>query len=473
METKKEGTQAPGSAIAETSPQTNSKILPDVCASAKQPKIVMRAINTLKPYENNARVHSPKQIRQLAKSLKQFGCKVPVLADADGVVVAGHARLEAAKLLGMDTVPTIVCDDLTPDEIKAYRIADNRIAELAEWDQGLLAMEFEYLIEHDFDVEVTGFETAEIDLLIGDAATEPDEADDLDGVVVGGPVISRPGDLWLLGPNRLICGDALDGKTYSTLMDGKLAQMGFLDVPYNLSISKDIFGQHSDFVMASGEMSETEFIEFLEISLGHCATHSIDGAIHFICMDWRHIYELQTAARKVYTTLKNLCVWDKGNGGMGSFYRSQHELIFVYKNGTAPHINNFGLGETGRYRTNLWKYIGMNSFGPERDEALAFHPTSKPVAMVADAIRDCSKRGGIILDAFAGSGTTIIAAERTGRICNAIELDNFFVDVAIRRWQTFTGETARLANTGQSFAEVEAEREPPVVQHPSETPHVG
>jgi len=389
-------------------------------------------------------------------------------------VIAGHGRLEAAKLIGMDAVPTIVCDDLTPDEIKAYRIADNRIAELAEWDEDLLAIDLELLVEADldFDVEITGFETAEIDQLIENATAEPDEADTFVGPTVDGPVISRPGELWLLGPHRLICGDALDGKTHDALMDGKLAQMAFLDVPFNLSISKDISGPHDDFIMASGEMSEAEFIDFLQTSLGHCASHSIDGAIHFICMDWRHDFELQTAARKVYTELKNLCVWDKGNGGMGSFYRGQTELIFVYKNGTARHINNFGLGETGRYRTNLWKYTGMNSFGSERNEALASHPTVKPVAMVADAIRDCSKRRGIILDAFVGSGTTIIAAERTGRICHAIELDPTYVDVALRRWQTSTGETARLANTGQSFDEVEAERAPPMGQPSAGSSHV-
>ena len=338
-------------------------------------------------------------------------------------------------------------------------------------------MEFEYLIEHDFDVELTGFETAEIDLLIGNAAAEPDEADESPEVQRDSPAVSRQGDLWQLGPHRLICADARDGATYDTLMDGKPAQMGFIDPPWNVPISGHVCGlgkaQHPEFVMASGEMSETEFVGFLETTLGHCAAHSVEGSIHFVCMDWRHDYALQTAARRVYTEIKNLCVWAKTNAGMGSLYRSQHELVFVFKNGTAAHINNVELGRHGRYRTNCWSYPGINSFGATRDEDLAMHPTVKPVALVADAILDCSKRGGIILDCFAGSGTTIIAAEQTGRRARAVELDPHYVDVAIRRWQSYADKEAIHAETCRSFAEIEVERVPPVVQHPSESPHVG
>ncbi|MCH8197236.1 MAG: ParB N-terminal domain-containing protein [Proteobacteria bacterium] len=431
----------------------------------------------LRAYRRNARKHSKNQIGKLARGIKEFGFVVPVLADSDGSVIAGHGRILAAEILGLEEIPVIRINHLTKAQIQALRIADNRLAELAEWDDELLTMEFQDLLEVDFDLEITGFETAEIDLLIGDAAAEPDEADESPEVQRDSPAISRQGDLWQLGPHRLICADARDGATYDTLMDGKLAQMGFIDPPYNVPIAGHVCGlgkaQHPEFVMASGEMSEAEFVRFLETTLGHCAAQSIDGSIHFVCMDWRHDYALQTAARHVYTEIKNLCVWAKTNAGMGSLYRSQHELVFVFKNGTAAHINNVELGRHGRYRTNCWSYPGINSFGATRDEDLAMHPTVKPVALVADAILDCSKRGGIILDCFAGSGTTIIAAEQTGRRARAVELDPHYVDVAIRRWQSYADKEAIHAETCRSFAEIEAERVPPVVQHPSESPHVG
>ena len=206
--------------------------------------------------------------------------------------------------------------------------------------------------------------------------------------------------------------------------------------------------------MTSGEMSEAQFTAFLGSAFRNLAEHSVDGSIHFICMDWRHLQEMLTAGRTAYGELKNLIVWNKDNGGMGAFYRSKHELVFVFKNGSAPHINNFGLGQHGRYRTNVWDYAGVNSLKADRDEELAMHPTVKPVAMVADAIRDCSRRGGIVLDAFSGSGTTIIAAEQTGRRARAIELDPRYVDVAIRRWQQMTGGSAKLVGTDSSFDEL-------------------
>lgn len=426
-----------------------------------------RPVVDLKPYANNARTHSPKQIQRLAASIQEFGFTAPVLIDTEGTILSGHARVEAVKLLGMDSVPVILIDHLTEAQKRAYIIADNKLAELASWDEELLAIEFKFLTETDleFDVGITGFDTAEIDLLIEGAEegeAEPDAADEFPEPKLERPAISQPGDMWLLGPHRLLCGDARDAASYEALMGGQSAQMVFIDPPYNVPISGHVSGlgkaQHQEFAMAAGEMSEEEFIEFLETTLGHCAAHCIDGAINFICMDWRHMGELLAAGCQVYNELKNLCVWAKTNAGMGSFYRSQHELVFVYKVGTASHINNFGLGEHGRYRSNVWHYPGLSSFGAGRDEALAMHPTVKPVALVADAIRDVSTRGGIVLDNFAGSGTTIIAAERTGRVGYAMEVDPHYVDVAIRRWQALTSESAHHATTGQSFAKVEAER---------------
>jgi 16S rRNA G966 N2-methylase RsmD len=245
---------------------------------------------------------------------------------------------------------------------------------------------------------------------------------------------------------------------YETLMAGESAQMVFIDPPYNVPIDGHVCGsgrvKHAEFVMASGEMSEPEFTAFLETVLHHLAGNSVVGSIHFVCMDWRHAFELLTAGRAAYTELKNLCVWNKSNAGMGSLYRSQHELVFVFKSGTAPHINNVELGRHGRYRTNVWNYPGINTLKPGRLEELAMHPTVKPAALVADAIKDCSRRGGVVLDAFAGSGTTIIAAERTARRARALELDPRYVDVALRRWQDLTNQDAVNAETGSTFAQI-------------------
>ena len=424
--------------------------------------IVYRAAGDLKPAPRNARTHSKKQIEQIADSIRRFGFTNPVLLDADGRILAGHARVEAAKLLAIETVPTVRLQDMNEAERRAYVIADNRLAEFAGWDKGLLALEFEYIAELDldFDLTLTGFETAEIDLVIeeagvGDADREEESVPTPDRTK---PAVSRTGDLWLLGDHRLFCGDALEVQAFERLMDGKAAQMVISDPPYNVPIEGHVCGsgaiKHDEFAMASGEMDEREFVAFLATALGNLAAFSGDGSIHFVFMDWRHAFEILTAGRAVYDELKNMVVWNKTNAGMGSFYRSKHELVFVFKKGAAAHINNFGLGEHGRHRSNVWDYAGVNTIREGRLEDLAMHPTVKPTALVADAIRDCSHRGGIILDGFAGSGTTIIAAEETGRIAAAIEIDPHFVDVVVGRWQAATGGTAHHAETGQSFEEM-------------------
>ncbi len=418
----------------------------------------------LTPHPRNARTHSRKQLRQIADSIRKFGFANPVLADAKGRIIAGHGRVGAARLLGMESVPVICIEGWTETEIRAYIIADNKLALNAGWDQELLALELQELIEIDFDVEITGFETAEIDILI-EGTGSPNDDPDADRVPIVDPAeppTSRIGDLWILGPHRLLCGDATRNASFERLMGSQKAQMVFIDPPYNVPIDGHVSGlgkaRHQEFPMASGEMSKPEFTAFLEASLSILAAHSEDGSIHYVCMDWRHTLELLTAARPVYTEQKNLCVWNKTNGGMGSFYRSKHELVFVFKNGEAPHINNFGLGDGGRYRTNVWDYPGVNAFGPEREGALEMHPTVKPVAMIADAMRDCSKRGGIVLDSFAGSGTSLIAAEKTGRKACAIELDPRYVDCAIRRWQDYTESEAVHAESGATFTETMEKR---------------
>jgi len=420
-------------------------------------------VGCLKPYDRNARTHSAKQIAQIAASIKAFGFNNPVLIDKDGGIIAGHGRVEAAKTLGHATVPCVRLEHLDDAQKRAYILADNKLAEKAGWDPEILKIELHHLtsLDLDFDISVTGFEMPEIDLLLGDAKPESDPADAVPEVDQG-PAVTRLGDIWQIGPHRLICGDSTKPETYARLLDGACAQMVFTDPPYNVKIDGHVSGlgsvKHREFAMASGEMSTSEFTRFLGDVFANLAAHTVDGAIHFICMDWRHMSEVLAAATPVYSKLKNLCVWSKTNGGMGSLYRSQHELVFVYKSGRAAHINNVELGKHGRYRTNVWSYAGANTFSRTRDDDLEMHPTVKPVALVADAILDCSKRKGIVLDAFGGSGTTLVAAERTGRRGYAIELDPHYCDVIVRRLETIMASEATHVETGKGLTQVATER---------------
>jgi DNA modification methylase len=431
-------------------------------------EVTYRDIETLKPYPRNTRTHSRKQIRQIAESIRAFGFTNPILIGEDGEIIAGHGRLQAAGEVGIKRVPTISLKDMTAAQKRAYAIADNRLAEVAGWDRDLLAVELQYIneLEIDFDLTITGFETVEIDMMFESLGSEDADsaADQLPEVDSKAPAVSRAGDLWCLDEHRLLCDDARGPTAFSRLMGGTKAQMVFTDPPYNVRIDGHVCGsgaiRHDEFMMASGEMSEAEYTEFLTTIFRNLVASSIDGSIHYHCMDWRHMYELLTAAREVYTELKNLCVWNKDNAGMGTFYRSKHELVFVWKSGTAPHINNFELGQNGRYRANVWNHPGVNTFRAGRLEDLRMHPTVKPVALVADAIKDCSKRRAIVLDCFAGSGTTVIAAEQTGRRAYAMELDPRYVDTAIRRWQDYTGGAAIHLGTGSNFAELQATRNP-------------
>ena len=417
----------------------------------------------LKPYPGNARTHSPKQIAEIASSIKAFGFNNPVLVDKDGTIIAGHGRVEAAKALGFETVPVIRLEHLSEARKRAYILADNRLAEKAGWDREILSIELQHLtsLDLEFDVTITGFEMAEIDVLLGETESKADAADIVPPLV--GSAVTRLGDLWQIGPHRLICGDAIDLATSARLFDGAKAQMVFTDPPYNVKIDGHVSGlgavKHREFAFASGEMSEAEFRTFLERVFANLALRSVEGAIHFVCMDWRHMGEVLAAGKRTYADLKNICVWNKTNGGMGSLYRSQHEMVFVFKSGNAPHINNIELGKHGRYRTNVWTYAGANTFSATREADLAMHPTVKPVALVADAILDCSRRKGIILDAFAGSGTTLVAAERTGRHGYGIELDPIYCDTIIKRVSAIAKVEARLLATGQTFAEVAVTRQ--------------
>jgi hypothetical protein len=422
-------------------------------------QVVYRPIDELRPAKNNPRTHSRKQLAQLQRSIEHFGFTSPVLISDNGELVAGHGRVKAARLAGMTQVPTICLSSLTHEQRRAYVIADNKLALNAGWDRELLAIEFQSLIDLGFDLEITGFDLAEIDFVI-DAAGEadpssPDPADRLPPL--GQTSVTQHGDVWQLGRHRLLCGDTRRADDVATLMQGEEARIAFLDPPWNVPVQGHIGGngriRHAEFAFASGEMSDEEFASFLALTLSNTSAHLVDGAIAFVCIDWRHFSQLEAAGRVSFSELKNVVVWNKGVGSQGSFYRSQHELILVFKKGAAEHINTFGLGETGRYRTNVWTHRGMSSFGKGRED-LVLHPTVKPIELVADALRDCSRRGDIVLDTFGGSGSTLIAAEKTGRVARLLEYDGIYCDRTIQRWQQFTGKAATLIATGGTFEDV-------------------
>jgi DNA modification methylase len=346
----------------------------------------------------------------------------------------------------MSEVPVIVLAGLSDPQKRALRIADNKIALGAGWDLEILQMELSELasMEVDIDPALTGFSVGEIDVILKSSADPDDE------VVPALPLNPRTktGDIWVLGEHRVGCGDSRDLAFLEAIIgNGDKVDAAFLDPPYNVKISGNAVskGTHREFAMASGEMSKDEFQTFLTQTLGAAARVSRDGAVHFICMDWRHMDDVSSVGRQVYGDLINLCVWNKSNAGMGSLYRSKHELVFVYRVGDAPHLNNVELGRHGRNRTNVWDYASVNSLKGSRREDLALHPTVKPTGLVADAIQDVTRRGDLVLDLFLGSGTTLIAADRAGRRFRGLDIDPAYVDVAIERWAQRTGKEPMLA----------------------------
>jgi hypothetical protein len=353
---------------------------------------------SLKPNPANARTHSRHQIRQLVRSVKQFGFLNPAIIDRNGMIIAGHGRVLAAIQLDLDKIPIIRVEDLTPDDLRSYVIADNRIAEMAGWDKSILAIELEYLIStENIDIEVTGFEMGEIDAILQEAANLPEEPETV--ALDNGPAVSQLGDLWHLGEHRILCGNSLEEQSYATLLNKRRADVVFADAPYNVPIHGHVGGNgaihHREFAMACGEMTEEQFLAFLTAALRLLARFSKPGSVHFLSMDWRHLRVLLDAGQRVYDQLLNLCVWVKNTAGMGSFYRSQHELVLVFRNGNAKHRNNIQLGKFGRNRSNVWNYPGINTLSKSSEEGnlLAMHPTSKPARLVADAILDCTARG--------------------------------------------------------------------------------
>lgn len=414
-----------------------------------------RSLDEITAYAGNPRKHPERQIVQLTASIREFGFAMPILTDAEGVVIAGHARLEAARRLKMSEVPVLIAEHWSKAQVKAYRLADNQLATAAKWDNDLLRIELSDIIEvGEVEIEVMGWSTGEIDCILevdGEGDVDPADA------IFEPPLapVARAGDIWLLGNHRLACGSSLDAGCWQSLMAGEVAAMSLNDPPYNVPVNGHVSGsgRHAEFAMASGEMSAEQFTAFNADWMSASSAHLKDGAIVMAFMDHAHLYELMTAAKQAGLHHLNLCVWAKTNGGMGSLYRSQHELVLVLKHGTAKHFNAVELGKHGRYRTNVWHAAGANSFGKTRDQDLADHPTVKPVTLLAEAIRDVTRQGEIVIDAFAGSGSTILACERAKRICHAVEIEPRYIDVAIRRWEALTGKTATLEETGETFVQ--------------------
>lgn len=412
-------------------------------------------LDQLNDYHRQLRTYSKQTINKTIRLIQDCGFAVPIAIDADNTVVIGQHFVTAARQIKLEAVPAVCIDHLTERQIRTLRIAYDKLLEEGDWNLPELSLEFENLkLEFpEVDLTLTAFELDEINLLL-DVGQTPEPEDDIPPIE-SGPSIVQLGETWQLGQHLLHCGDARKPESYQAVMGNDLAQAIFTDPPYNVAIDGHVCGggkiKHREFAMASGEMTEQEFITFLRDFITHAIQFSVDGSLHYICMDWRHLYELLMVGRKAYDELKNICVWNKTNGGMGSQYRSKHELITVFKHGKAAHINNVELGKNGRYRTNVWDYAGVNTMGKDRLDELAMHPTVKPVAMVVDAIKDCTRRGDIILDPFGGSGSTLIAAEQTDRQARLIELDPHYCDVIIRRWQQQTGGTAMNAQTNQPF----------------------
>ena len=421
-------------------------------------------LNSLKAYANNAKIHNEPQLQALAASIKQFGFNSPILIDENNEIIAGHGRIEAAKIIGLTEVPVIRLSHLSEAQKRAYRLADNKISEKGGWNEDILKLELSELesLCNDFDITITGFDSVELDVLLDDSKKEHKISETLntEPYVPENEIVTKPDDVWLLGKHRIVCGNSQDEETFSKLMQTQKAKMVLQDPPFNVKIQGHVGGsgkiKHKEFAFASGEMTDEQFIQFLETNFKLCAKFSKSGSLHYNFMDWRHSMHILAAAQKSFASFINLCVWNKGSGALGSLYRSQHELCFIFKNAKESHINNVELGKNGRYRTNVWNYPGVNSFGGHKKD-LKMHPTVKPVEMLYDAILDVTKRGDLILDTFLGSGSTLIAAEKAHRICYGIEFEPLYVDTAIRRFQELFKIDAIRENDGKTYNELLAE----------------
>lgn len=415
------------------------------------------ALSDLRASPHRTRRSTPEHVARLAKSIADLGFTVPILV-CDSEIVDGHVRVEAASQLGLEKVPAIEVGHLSPVEVRKLRLALNRTAELGEWDLDQLRGEIIALETLEVDLDSTGFTVQDLDII---RLTDVDEdvGEDWEDILEAeGPAVSRTGDLWLLGEHRIVCGNALEADVTARLLGGEPVDLVLTDPPYNVPIAGNVSGLgrkvHGEFAMASGEMDDDEWQAFLDRTLAVLADSLAEGGVVFAFMDWRSIDRLYAAGAAAKLNLINLVVWYKQAGAMGGLYRSAHELIAVFCKGASPRTNNVALGRHGRNRTNVWEAPGANRRGSSANAMLSQHATPKPVELCVDAILDVTQRGGTVLDIFLGSGTTLIAAEKTGRACRGIEIEPRFVDVTIRRWEAFTGQEAVLEATGGTFAQV-------------------
>lgn len=431
-----------------------------------QPKLQYhkRPISSLKGM-NKVRKCETAQVERIVKSLKRFGQCAPVIIRADGAIVDGATMVEAAKQLGFTEIDCVVLEHLTDDETRGLRVTLNKVATLGQFDLSELSIELTELLEIDTSLIDIAFTMPEIDIIthVGVAANDDEKGEGDDDDLPPTPaaaVVSRKGDVWELGKHRVICGDSLAAETYATLMAGASASAIICDPPYNCAISGFVTSNkaHKEFAMAAGEMSDSEFDSFLTTFLAVSKGYAKKGSLVYACIDWRTCHQLVGAGKAAGLRHVNTLVWNKGTGGMGSLYRSAHEMIPVFCNGDKPHTNNIELGKHGRDRTNVLSYAGANRKGSSANKMLGKHPTPKPVELIADLMLDCTQVGDIVLDPFLGSGTMIIAAEKTKRIGYGVELDPGYVDLIVRRWEEHTGKQAVHADSGLSFEQLAAER---------------
>lgn len=411
-------------------------------------KIEYLAISELKEYERNIKIHSKKQVNKLIASIKQFGMVNPILIDNNNTIIAGHGRLQALEKLGYTKIPVIRIEHLSETEIKAYRLADNKIADDAIYDQELLKIELEdIMLDEEFVITNTGFEIAEIDsIILEDYTTTPkksDKADEIETMQI--PKRVKSGDIWKLGSHILLCGDATNKLHYNKLMQKDKAGLIITDPPYNVPISGHVCKtKHDEFEMASGEMTNAEFEDFSKNFMQNLVLFSKNGSLHYIFIDWRGINTFLNSGSLFYSELKNICVWNKLIGGMGSMYRSQHEFICVFKNGGMPHINNIELCKHGRYRTNVWGYAGISATNPKSLNLLKMHPTVKPVGMLHEIILDASKSADVVLDPFGGSGSTLLACQRAKRKARIIEISPHYCDLILYRFENLFNQSPKF-----------------------------
>jgi DNA modification methylase len=425
-------------------------------SSSSTIEITERSVNDLRPPERSVRTHNRAQERKLTRIIRKHGIVAPIIVDPNGNIINGELVWKCSKKLGFDSVPTVVVRTNDPAAVKALRLALNRVAEDAGWDKENLREELKYLLEVDYELDLTGFDAPEIDAIL-EIETPTIGVVDLDEEELPtGPAVADTGDIIACGRHRIACGDARDPALLARLRGKNAVRMVMTDPPFNIPIDGFVGGKggvrHREFAHASGEMSDAEFLAFLAGFFTTAMTTLIPGALVYTWMDWRHIDTLIAAGKQSGLALLNICVWAKTTAGMGSLYRSQHELCSIFKFGSEPHVNNVELGKHGRSRSNLWTARGMASFGRERNE-LSLHPTIKPVRLLADAILDASKRGDTVLDSFLGSGSTLLACDEIGRRCFGVEIDPLYVDVAVRRWQRATRRDAIFEDTGETFDE--------------------